>query len=107
MYFVRTYKSGGADHDPRQKTWAEFHCSICGNDHNIDVTSTYKTFDFQRERVCPHCKQLNSEDRKKNIQAEIDKLTEDKRKIDIKIKQLIKELESDTIEIEFNRNLYR
>jgi hypothetical protein len=50
---------------------------------------------------------LNSEDRKKNIQAEIDKLTEDKKKIDIKIEQLIKELESDTIETEFNRNLYR
>jgi hypothetical protein len=40
MIFVRTYKGGGADHDPRQKTWAEFHCDVCGENEDVDIQYT-------------------------------------------------------------------
>ena len=94
MYFTRTYKSGGADHDPRQIHWAEFMCSVCGEESEINITYRESTFDFERERKCPHCGQLNPEDHAKSIKAAIEKLTAEKSRIEVRIEQLTQELES-------------
>lgn len=93
MYFVRTFKAGG-DHDPRQKIWAEFECTCCREKNHIDVTTMMHTFDFKRERVCPKCKKTSPEDYKKNLQKEIERLTETKQNIDIQIEEMISKLNS-------------
>lgn len=107
MYYLRTFKSGEGvgKSDPREKKWAEFKCACCDNLHQIDITRI-KDFDFGIERKCPHCGKLNPDDRKKSIQAEIDKLTEERRRIDVMIEQKIKELDSDH-KVEYDRNVFR
>lgn len=100
MYFVRTYKSGAPDYDPRQKEWAEFHCDVCGEDSDLEVTNRTSQFDFKRERMCPHCKQTNPEDRIKNIEAQINKLTKERKRIEVEIESLIKSLEKDNVQKE-------
>ncbi|MFW6272694.1 MAG: hypothetical protein ACOC2U_02805 [bacterium] len=97
MYFVRTYNAGGAEHDPRRKLWAEFHCSLCEENTDFDITTTKHTFQFDRERKCPHCGQINSEDKFKNLQAQLDKLTEQKSKIEIEIDRIERELNENKI----------
>jgi len=92
MYFVRTYKSGGEDWDPRQKIWAEFHCALCDEDSDIDVTRVMDTFQFDRERKCPHCGCLDADDREKNLKAQLEKLTHDKSKIEVEIEKIEREL---------------
>lgn len=94
MYFVRLYGSGLDKNstDPRHKIWAEYKCGLCGEITDIDVTSTKSTFDFKRDRRCPHCKQINAEDRKQNLKAQLDKLTADKSRIEVEIEQIEREL---------------
>ena len=93
MYFNRTYKGGGADHDPRQKHWAEFICSSCGNVEDIDITGRSSEFDFNRVRKCPKCKALNPDDYKKNLESEIEKLSIAKNNIDIQIEECIRKIQ--------------
>lgn len=95
MYFTRLFGSGlnSNSYDPRDKVWAEFHCSLCGKDSEIDVTGKQKTFQFDVERRCPKCKQINVDDKALNIKAQIDKLVSDKSRIEIEIEKLINELE--------------
>ncbi len=93
MYYLRSYTSGGADYDPRQKLWAEFHCNACGENSDIDITSTRHTFQFDRERKCHHCGCVNPEDKVLNLQAQIDKLTADKERINVEIDRLCNEIE--------------
>ena len=92
MYFNRTYKGGGADHDPRQKHWAEFICSSCGNVEDIDITGRSSEFDFNRVRKCPKCKALNLDDYKKNLESEIEKLSIAKKECIRKIQELDTEM---------------
>jgi hypothetical protein len=94
MYFNRLFGSGldSKSPDPREKVWAEYMCSFCGNTTEIDVTGRRNTFDFQRERRCPKCHQLSSEDKVINLKSQIEKLTSDKSHIEIQIQQLIEEL---------------
>jgi len=94
MYFVRLFGSGvdTTSMDPRDKIWAEFHCSLCGKDSEIDVTRVSKTFQYDVERRCPHCKQLNSGDRMRDLKAQLDKLTADKNRIDIEIEKIEREM---------------
>lgn len=92
MYFVRTYKNGCGDYDPRQIIWAEFHCSVCGEDTDINVTRTMTTFQFDRDRVCPHCHCLDPSDKAKNLQSQLDKLTTDKSRIEVEIEKIEREL---------------
>lgn len=98
MYFVRKYKSGGGDYDPRQKRWAVFHCALCGHDEDINITRTESTFQYDRERRCPACGQLNAGDREKNLKAQLEKLTHEKSKIEIEIEKLVRELNEITQE---------
>ena len=95
MYFVRLFGSGlnSKTSDPREKVWAEFHCSLCGEDTEIDVTGRRDTFQFDRERRCPKCGQIDAEDKALNLKAQIDKLVSDKSRIEIQIEKLINELE--------------
>ena len=94
MYFVRLYGSGvdTDSTDPRDKILAEYKCALCDEITDIDVTSTKHTFDFKRDRKCPHCKQINSEDRRQNLKAQLEKLTVDKSRIEVEIEQIEREL---------------
>jgi predicted RNA-binding Zn-ribbon protein involved in translation (DUF1610 family) len=92
MKFVRTYKSGG-DNDVRQKTWAEFQCSECGEKHDIDITRN-ASFDFAKERKCPACGCVSHADRIFNLKAEVEKLAVTKSKLEVQIASLCEEIES-------------
>lgn len=92
MYFVRTYTSGAGDYDPRQKRWAEYHCSLCGEDSDVDITRNHRTFDFGRDRKCPHCGLINAADREANLKAQLDKLTAERSKIEVEIDRIEREL---------------
>lgn len=92
MYFDRTFTSG-ALHDPRSKTWAEFKCPVCGEDTQIDITGRQATFDFTRERICPHCHQKSPEDALINLKTEIDKLTQEQSRIAVQIEELTRQYE--------------
>ncbi|MDD5651736.1 MAG: hypothetical protein PHF86_15175 [Candidatus Nanoarchaeia archaeon] len=92
MYFVKTYKAGGADYDPRQKIWALYRCSLCKKESLIEVTRTIDTFDFSVERRCEKCGMINSDDRVINMKAQIDKLTMEKSRIQVQIEKLETEL---------------
>jgi len=91
MEFVRTYKSGGEDYDPRQIKWAEFNCTVCGEETNIDVTAN-GSFDYERVRECPHCKSFGKDDYKNNIKKKIKSLTMQQSKIQVEIDKAIREL---------------
>ncbi len=94
MYFLRLFGSGLDKNrrDPRDKVFAEFHCSLCGKNTDIHVTRVMDTFDFKRERRCPHCKQISSEDKVINLRAQLDKLTVDKSRIEVEIDKIEREL---------------
>ena len=92
MKYNRTYKSGGSDNDPRQKTWAEFICSECGEKHDIDITRN-ASFDFAKERKCPACGCVSHADRIFNLKAEINRLTVTKNNIDVQIEKFEREIE--------------
>lgn len=94
MYFVRKFGSGlnKRSSDARDKIWAEFHCSLCGEDTDIDVTRVMETFDFGVERRCSHCGMINSADREANLRAQRDKLTADKSRIEVEIERVEREL---------------
>jgi DNA-directed RNA polymerase subunit RPC12/RpoP len=93
-YFVRFFGSGWKSKkpDPREKVFAEYHCSLCGEDMEIDVTGIINQFDINRERRCKHCRQLNANDKEMNLKAQLDKLTSDKSRIQIEIDQIEREL---------------
>lgn len=95
MYFTRKFGAGldKTSRDPRDKIFAEFKCGLCGQTSEIDISSTFATFDFNRERKCPKCGQINSEDKAINLQAQISKLTVDKSRIEIEIEKLTEELQ--------------
>jgi hypothetical protein len=93
MYHIRTYKGGGADHDPRQKIWAEFKCGICGHVEDVDITGRQHTFQFNVSRLCPKCKCHDKNDRLIAIKKEIEELTSTKDNIEVTIEELTKELE--------------
>jgi len=95
MRFKKLFGSGldKDRRDPRDKIWAEFECTICNNNTDIDVTSTMKTFQFERERKCPHCGNTNPEDKITNLKYQLEKLTEDKSRINIEIERITRELE--------------
>ena len=94
MHFIKLFGSGlnSKSSDPREKVWAEFHCSLCNEDTEIDVTGRRNTFQFDVERRCPKCGQLHAGDKALNLQAKLDKLTSDKSRIQIEIERLEKEL---------------
>jgi hypothetical protein len=96
MYFVKTYKSGGEDYDPRQRTWALFKCGLCNKDNVIDITRIKDTFDFSCERRCEKCGMINSEDKILNMKAQLNKLTVEKSRIQIQIEQIERELNEAT-----------
>jgi len=95
MYYVRVYGSGINpinNSDPTNKVWAEFCCSICGENTDIDITRVRDTFDFQRERKCPHCGMVDSSDKEINLKTQLDRLTMDKSRIDVQIEMIEREL---------------
>lgn len=94
MYHVRTYKGGAASYDPRQITWAVFHCDVCGEKEEMNITGRESTFQFHVARRCPHCKSIGKDDRIILVRKEIEKLTETRNTIDVTIEKLTAELES-------------
>jgi len=92
MYFVRMYKNGCGNYDPRQRTWAVYHCSVCGEDTDIDVTRVMSTFQFDRDRKCPYCGCVSPDDKEKNLKAQLNKLTTQKSRIQIEIDKIEREL---------------
>jgi len=94
MVYTRTYKGGGADHDPRQKTWAEFHCDVCGENEDVDITGRAHTFQFNIPRMCPHCHSLGKDDRLTSLKKEIESLTATRENIDVMIEQLTSQIEA-------------
>ena len=94
MYFVREFGAGLDTHrfDPRDKVFAEFHCSLCGEDTDINITRVRETFQFDRERKCPHCGQTNAGDKELNLKAQLEKLTSDKSRLEVEIEMIENEL---------------
>jgi len=95
MYFVRFYGSGyGRDHayDPRGKVWAEYKCSVCDHVHDEDVSRTWNTTFQTRDRICPACRCMHSDDKVLNLKAELEKLTANKSLIEVQIEQLEREI---------------
>jgi len=90
--FVREYLGGAADHDVRQKRYAEFHCEVCGANEDVDITGRRQTFQFNAPRKCPKCKSLGKNDRVNSIKKQIEMLTEDKSNIEVTIQRLTQEL---------------
>lgn len=93
MHFIKLTGSAlTTNTDPRCKLWAEFHCDLCDKNSWVDVTSRRASFDFERERRCSHCGQISSVDRELNLKANIDRLTQEKNRIQVQIDTLINEL---------------
>lgn len=92
MYFVRKYKAG-PDYDPRQKHWAVFHCDVCGEDEDVDITGRTGTFRFNASRLCPFCKCHGKEDKIIALRKEIEELSATKDNIAVTIEKLTVELE--------------
>jgi hypothetical protein len=93
MYHVRTYKSGAGDRDPRQLTWAVFHCEACGHREDINITGRVTTFQFHVAQKCPHCKSFGKSDRIMGIKKQIEQLTTTQNNITVTIEQLTQELQ--------------
>lgn len=95
MYFVRKFGSGlnTISSDPRDKIFAEYKCALCGKTSEIDITRVTESFDINRERRCPKCGQISADDKRKNLVAQIEKLTSDKSSIEVQIDKLTRELE--------------
>jgi len=93
MYYVRKYKSGAGDHDPRQIYWAVFHCDVCGEDSDINVTSTIQTFDFGRVRKCPSCKSVGKGDYLRNLKVKKEELFDKRITLQIEIDRVCAEIE--------------
>lgn len=91
MKYLRTFKGGAADHDPRCKTWAEFKCENCGHIDCLDITANH-TFNKYKPRICPKCKTYSEEDLNNNIKKEIEELTKTIETAQIKRKQLEEKL---------------
>ena len=94
MRFSRLFGSGlnSKSSDPREKVWAEFHCSLCDENTEIDVTGRRDTFQFDVERRCPKCGQINAGDKALNLQSQLDKLVSDKSRIQIAIDKIEREI---------------
>lgn len=94
MKFIKLFGSGLDKNrrDVRDKIWALFHCNICGKTHDIDVTNTINTFQFERERKCPHCGLVDEKDKEANLKSQLDKLTADKTRIEIELEKIEREL---------------
>jgi phage FluMu protein Com len=93
MYHIKTYKGGAGDHDPRQLTWAVFHCDACGHNEDINITGRVQTFQFHVPQKCPKCKSFGKMDRIVGIRKEIEQLTSTQNNILVTIEQLTKELQ--------------
>ena len=94
MYFLREYGAGleANRRNPLDKIWAEFKCSLCDSISEIDISMTRATFDFDRERRCPKCGQIDANDKAQNLKATLDRLTVEKSRIEVQIDQCEREL---------------
>lgn len=92
MHFVRTYKGGGANYDPRQKHYAVYHCEVCGSDEDVDITGRAHQVQFDKPRRCPKCKMIDKNDRIFSVRKEIERLTATQDDISVQIEQLTTEL---------------
>ena len=107
MYFLRKYGSGvnSTRTDPRDKIFAEYKCDSCGYVADIDITRS-PSFDFQEPRKCPSCKSVGSSDRIKNLKTEIEELTKQENKIQIKIDSLCREVDELTHKVCSNEDIH-
>jgi hypothetical protein len=92
MYYVRQYKAG-MSYDPRSKVWAVFHCDICGQDHEVDISRVTDTFQPEATRLCPVCKCHGKNDYVIALKKEIEVLSTTRNSIDVQIEQLTGKLE--------------
>jgi len=94
MYLFR--KTGNSNsYDPRDNKWAVYKCDNCNHEEYINVTYNF-TFDYDSPRMCPQCKTISQQDYIEALKTKINKLTEEKSKINIQIETLISELEQKT-----------
>ena len=93
MYFVRFFKSGGADYDARQRTNAEYKCVSCSHVHwEPGVNPAY--LNIQNEKKCPKCGCLNLEDKKRNLIFKKASLVTQKNEIDKELARVAAEIEN-------------
>jgi hypothetical protein len=105
MHFVRFFGSGynTTSSDPRNKVFAEYKCSVCGEEQEIEVTKTWKTTFQTIDKICPHCKCFSIDDKEKSLNEQLEKLTSEKSRIEIeidKIERELNELQNKEIKIE-------
>jgi len=81
----------------------------CDSNVFTKYKDVFEKFDIdpKKEIVCPHCKMLDFNDRKEQIKAKIARLTETKSKIEIEIEQLFRDLETDSVKVEANRDILK
>jgi hypothetical protein len=103
MRFVRVFKSGGEDYDPRQHRVAEWACDVCKYVH-WEGHINEATLDKMAKKKCPKCGSYSVQDRinalklrkteldkeqiriqqeKTNVQKEIEKIYFETEKIEI------------------------
>ena len=92
MQYIRTFTGGGAEWDPRSKTWAEFQCECCGAFDHVDITGMSATFNTSKPRKCKKCGQVGVADERKSIEIEINRLTETISASQVKKNQLLERL---------------
>lgn len=56
------------------------------------MTLRMHTHNFEVERRCPKCGLIDSSDKAKNLQAQLEKLTVEKSRIEVQIEQVEREL---------------
>lgn len=71
-YYVRTYKSGAGDYDPRQITWAQYHCADCNQKTDVRIPDV-RTFRYT-DVPCEHCGSVKAGDRYAALSAERNRL---------------------------------
>lgn len=98
MFYMKDWYSG-PKYDPRTKHWVEYKCPCCNNLHQVDITRK-NGYDMSKEIKCPHCGKLNANDSIEGLKKEIDRLTENRRAIDIQIEELERKIENNDFKIE-------
>ena len=93
MYFVRTFKNGYQEHDPRRKRFAEYKCSNCGETEWVEIYWN-SIVDTTRQIKCDHCNSYGKDDYLNNLISKKGELEKQKTKLEEEIVKLSKEIES-------------
>lgn len=93
MYYLRQFKGGGGDQDPRQKLWGEFKCDTCGKLEWVEIKQP-NLFQYDKIITCPKCGSKGKDDLIKALETKKTQLELEHVRIKAEIEKVIKELDS-------------